>query len=202
MDSININLFIRIAFSAGDKTFIRPPVEKINVRRPKQISTQKNFTMFRRLNIISQVLRQQNIAYASTVAPKKKLIPLITCKHTQFNLVLDEHDGESDGSRPISEIKLASQNWQHYKAKGDHFIIHPVRDVIESNLKNSTDIHWFELDEQLTKNAIEKHDVEKMTVLQNEAINDIKLGKHVLIAAETGCGKVIDIFMLAVSCIS
>lgn len=149
--------------------------------------------MFRRLNIISQVLRQQNIAYASTVAPKKKLIPLITCKRTEFNLMLDEHDRESDGSRAISEIKLASQNWQHYKAKGDHFIIHPVRDVVESNLKNSTDIHWFELDEELTKNAIEKHDVEKMTMLQNEAINDIKLGKHVLIAAETGCGKVIDL---------
>lgn len=66
--------------------------------------------MFRRLNIISQVLRQQNIAYASTVAPKKKLIPLITCKRTEFNLMLDEHDRESDGSRAISEIKLASQN--------------------------------------------------------------------------------------------
>lgn len=106
--------------------------------------------------------------------------------------MLDEQKMQTDGSQEVTDIKLASQNWQHYKAKGDHFIIHPVRDVIESNLKNSTKIELFELNEQLTKNAIEKHDLEMVTMLQNEAINEIQQGQHVLIAAETGCGKVCE----------
>lgn len=152
-----------------------------------------NFAMFQRLNLINVVLSSQRIVHAST-STGKKLTPLITCKHTKYNLMLDEHKFQTDGSQEITDIKLASQNWQHYKAKGDHFIIHPVRDVIESNLKNSTNIELFELNEQLTKNAIEKHDIEKVTMLQNEAINEIQQGRHVLIAAETGCGKVCNHF--------
>lgn len=108
------------------------------------------------------------------------------------------HDENSVKSKPkkekteksLSEIELASKGWQHYKAKGDHFIIHPIRDVIESNLINSTNVEELELNEQLTKNMMDKHNIHKVTKLQREAIAEIGNKHNVLIAAETGCGKV------------
>jgi HrpA-like RNA helicase len=90
------------------------------------------------------------------------------------------------------EIELASKGWQHYKAKGDHFIIHPIRDVIESNLINSTNVEDLKLNEQLAKNLTDKHDIHKVTKLQREAIEQISEKHNVLIAAETGCGKVFE----------
>lgn len=95
------------------------------------------------------------------------------------------------GNRKIeSEIELASKGWQHYKSKGDHFILHPSRNVIDSNFVDSTDVDKLELNERLIQNLKEKHDIHKATKLQTDAINLIMDNKHVLIAAETGCGKV------------
>jgi hypothetical protein len=95
-----------------------------------------------------------------------------------------------DETQQPKEIELASKGWQHFKAKGDHFIIHPIRDVIKSNLENSMSVEELPLNEQLKKNLLEKHEISKVTKLQREAIEEIQ-GKHnVLIAAETGCGKV------------
>lgn len=137
---------------------------------------------------MQQVLKAQSIGY-STAAAATKPIPLITCKNTQFNLMYDESQKRKLPVKP-SEIVLASKGWQHYKSKRDHFIIHPIKNVIESNLANSTDIEKLDLNEQLIANAKEKHDVVKATKLQTDAIEEIGKGHNVLIAAETGCGKV------------
>lgn len=147
--------------------------------------------MFRRVNLINQLLKTQKIAFASTATQSKKPIPLITCKNTKFNLMLDAETKKPNATHgTTNEIELASKGWQHYKAKGDHFIIHPVRDVIESNLKDSKSVDELELNEQLKRNLHEKHDIVKVTKLQTDAIKMILEKKHVLIAAETGCGKV------------
>lgn len=147
--------------------------------------------MFRRVNLISRVLRTQNIAFASTATARKKPIPLITCKNTKFNLMIDENIQKSVASKNESnEIELASKGWQHYKAKGDHFIIHSSRNVIDSNLANAKRFDAFPFNKQLIKNLSEKHDIQKATKLQVESIECIMKGQHALIAAETGCGKV------------
>lgn len=147
--------------------------------------------MFQRVSLIGQLLRSQRIACASTAVAGKKPVPIITCKNTKFNLMSDG-DGsvEKVYARQGSEIELASKGWQHYKSKGDHFLIHPSRNVIDSNFTNSTDFESLELNEQLIQNLKEKHDIHKATKIQSDAIKQILNKKHVLIAAETGCGKV------------
>lgn len=143
--------------------------------------------MLRQVNLIKRVLRTQSIAFASTTASSKnKPIPLITCKNTKLNLML------KDVNKPkkSQEIELASKGWQHYKAKGDHFILHPVRNVVDSNLVNSKEFSELGLNEKLVQNINEKHDIKRATKLQVDAIEQLMQGNHALIAAETGCGKV------------
>lgn len=140
--------------------------------------------MFRQLNLVNRVIKSRSVASASTAAPKIKQIPIITCKNTKFNLYAGD---KIDSKAPL---ELASKGWQHYKSKGDNFTIHPSREVIESNLKDSVDFSELELNETLVKNLDEKHNIRKATKLQKEAIQEILQGNHVLIAAETGCGKV------------
>lgn len=89
-----------------------------------------------------------------------------------------------------NEHETASHGWQHYKSKGDHFTIHPVRDIIEANNLNSVDLSELNLNKRLISNINDKHDIYKATKLQAEAITKIKNNSNVLIAAETGCGKV------------
>ena len=141
-----------------------------------------------KISLLSHVIKTQRVACASLATAVKKSNPLITCKNTKFNLMSE--DIEKDYSKPGAEIELASKGWQHYKSKGDHFIIHPSRNVIDSNFKDSTDVDNFELNSQMIHNLKEKHDIHKATKLQTLAINKILKGEHVLIAAETGCGKV------------
>lgn len=144
--------------------------------------------MFRRVSLINQVLRSQKAAFASTPTPKKKpAIPLITCKNTKFNLM---HDVNNEAAIQGAEIELSSKGWQSNKAKGDHFTIHPSRNVTDSNLVNSTNVEDLGLNEQLITNLKEKHDIHKATKLQKDAIDQILERDNVLIAAETGCGKV------------
>lgn len=145
--------------------------------------------MFRRLNVIHKVLKSQSIVYKSTVASVVKPIPLITCKNTKFNFFQNDHPAETL-SESADEMELASKGWQHYKAKGDHFIIHAIKDVIDSNFKDSVNFADFEFNEQLLKNLSEKHGIEKATKLQKNVMDEMLMKKHVLIAAETGCGKV------------
>lgn len=110
------------------------------------------------------------------------------------------HDESSVMNKPkkgtSTEIELASKGWQHYKAKGDHFIIHPIRDVIDANSKNYTNVEDLEINEQLAKNLTDKHDIHKITKLQKESFDQISAKQSVLIAAETGCGKVLKNFWL------
>lgn len=140
--------------------------------------------MFRQLNLVNRVIKSRSVALASTAAQKSQPIPIITCKNTKFNLFA------GDDIDPKAPLELASKGWQHHKAKGDYFTIHPSREVIESNLKDSVDFSELELNETLVKNLDEKHGIRKATKLQKDAIAEILQGNHVLIAAETGCGKV------------
>jgi ATP-dependent RNA helicase DDX28 len=122
---------------------------------------------------------------ASNSTKTKKRIPLVTCKNKQLNLFLNEDRIKE------KEIVLASKGWQHYKAKGDHFTIHPTADASDI-LKDGKEFNSFGLEEKLVQNLEEKHDITIATKLQMNAMEEIFNDQHVLLAAETGCGKVIS----------
>lgn len=131
-------------------------------------------------------LKSRCLAFASTSAATKKRIPLITCKNSQFDLYLNEKKKRVENS---DEIILASKGWQHYKAKGDYFTIHPTA-LAEEVLAGAEEFSNFDLDQKLVKNLEEKHDITKATKIQVECMREIFNNQHVLLAAETGCGKV------------
>lgn len=133
-----------------------------------------------------KLLRVNRIACYSTAATKVeqlKPIPLITCKNTKFNLFLN------DVVDTKAEVALASKGWQHYKAKGDHFVIHPVKELDKSKSKSSKTFEQLELDQRIVENMRNVQDIVNPTVEQEEAINHVRKNEHVLLAAHTGCGK-------------
>lgn len=120
---------------------------------------------------------------ASTAAGQKKKIPLITCKNKKLDLYEGDKINKSE-----EEIVLASKGWQHYKSKGDFFTIHPTRDA-SNTLIDAPEFNTLGLNEQLVKNLDVKHDIIKATKLQINTMRQIFDNQHVLLAAETGCGK-------------
>lgn len=112
----------------------------------------------------------------------KKRIPLVTCKNKKLDLYV------GDRIKNQEDIVLASKGWQHYKSKGDYFTIHATKDASDV-LKNAPEYSSLGLNEQLVKNLDDKHDIYKATQLQLDAMHEILNKQHVLIAAETGCGK-------------
>ncbi|CAO1307948.1 unnamed protein product [Diamesa serratosioi] len=138
--------------------------------------------MLRTINL----LRVNRIACFSTAATKvdqRKQIPLITCKNPKFNLFLN------DVNNSKNEVFLASKGWQHYKSKGDHFIIHPVKEMEKSESKSSKTFEQLELDKRIVENMLNVQDISNPTIEQEEAINLVRRNEHVLLAAHTGCGK-------------
>lgn len=146
-----------------------------------QNKSQPSQKMLRKLNLLIQ-LKSNHTRWMSSKAAKR--LPIITCKNQELNLYLD------DKPKKPEDIVLASKGWQHYKSKGDFFTIHPQRDVLESNFKDATSIDDIDVNEQIVKNAKEKHSIEKVTKLQKNVVDLALQEKHVLIAAQTGCGKV------------
>lgn len=121
--------------------------------------------------------------YLSSVASKKGQFR-ITCKRPEFNLCINEQNKAGIG---FEKIDLASGGWQHYKSKGDHFILHPL--VAETNEFSEKSFEDLRLDERLIKNLKNRYDISTPTVIQAEAIPEILKRRHTLVAAETGCGK-------------
>lgn len=131
-----------------------------------------------------------SIACASSSASNKKRIPLITCQNKKFDLYLNDKRKKVETG---DEIPLASKGWQHYKAKGDHFIIHQTKSAHDI-LVGAKEYSQLGLDEKLVKNLEEKHDITNATQLQVNCMQELFNNQHVLLAAETGCGKVNPIF--------
>lgn len=122
---------------------------------------------------------------ASTLSATKKKIPLVTCKNKKLDYFLDDIPKKRSESEAI---ELASKGWQHYKSKGDFFTIHATREASDT-LKDAPDYSTLGLDKQLVENLDEKHDITKATKLQLDAMKEIFNNQHIILAAETGCGK-------------
>lgn len=133
-------------------------------------------SLFQNVNI----LIEPKLFYASAslkVKTKPRLI--ISCKRN----ACDFYDNQIFGK--FSEIPLASKGWQHNKAKGDYFIIHPN---LEDYDKPKIPLQEMGIHPKLIE-VLKSVEITNATSFQHEAIPVIQTGKHVLLAAETGCGK-------------
>ncbi|XP_053957535.1 probable ATP-dependent RNA helicase DDX28 [Anastrepha ludens] len=119
--------------------------------------------------------------------PKQK--PLICCKRTQFNLYVPAPEGSEFGTIP-----LASSGWKHYKAKEDFIIFNATvskADIQAEMLQiedflSGTNVC---LNDKLLENLSTDMKINAFTSIQARAIPKVYDSHHVLIAAETGCGK-------------
>lgn len=127
---------------------------------------------------------------ASTLSATKKKIPLITCKNKKLDFFLSDIPKKRNQAE---EIQLASKGWQHYKSKGDFFTIHATSEASDT-LKDAPEYSTIGLDKQLVKNLDEKHGITKASKLQLNAMKQIFNNQHIILAAETGCGKVLITF--------
>lgn len=133
--------------------------------------------------------------YKNVIKSKKPIIkhigePLITCRRPELNL----HRGDKiDESAKFGTIPLTSDGWHHYKSKGDFFLIHPdnsFEDITEKpEYKQPFD--KFDLNAELLMNLSSRLNMSQTTFIQHTAIPKVLAGRHVAIAAETGCGKTI-----------
>lgn len=116
--------------------------------------------------------------------------PLLTCLRPEFNLY---HGNKLNGNAAFGEIPLATDGWQHYKSKGDFFIIHPhpSPEDVTKDLKYKKSFDGFGFYPELVANLASRLNVEHTTFIQHETIPHILNKHHTLIAAETGCGKTI-----------
>lgn len=136
---------------------------------------------------LRKVLQSTNFrTYASK--PSIKVVtktPLITCKVSKFD---QYQETVIPQDAKFGSIPLASNKWNHFRAKGDHFTIHPTASDQFYTVadKSFTD---FELNEQIVKNLKLRLDVSNPSTIQCDAIPQILCKDHTLIAAETGCGK-------------
>lgn len=126
-------------------------------------------------------------ASASTQAATKKKIPLISCRNKKLDYFLDDVPKKRNEAEAV---ELASKGWQHYKSKGDFFTIHGTKEASDI-LKDAPEYSTLELDKQLIKNLDDKHDITRASKLQLDAMKEIFSNQHIILAAETGCGKVL-----------
>lgn len=142
--------------------------------------------MFKNLR---KVLQSTNFrAYASKPLIKNRAspkTPLISCKINKF----DQHlETVIPNDAKFGSIPLASSGWKNYKAKGDHFTIHPIAsEQIDTVAEKS--FADMKLDEQIIENLKLRLDVTSPSSIQCSAFPPMLRNDHTLIAAETGCGK-------------
>lgn len=122
-------------------------------------------------------------------APTKKQKPLISCKRTQFNLYIPAPEDSEFGSIP-----LASGGWKHYKSKDDIMIFNPTlsKADIQSEMQNIDEFlssNNISLNEKLMENLRNDLHINAFTNIQTKSMPKVYDSHHVLIAAETGCGK-------------
>lgn len=85
----------------------------------------------------------------------------------------------------FDEVPLISKGWNHNKSKNDSFTVHPVGTTNEQQLHSFDEMN-IHADLQ---NTLKQWGVHKATDLQFRAAPTILGENHVMLAAETGCGK-------------
>uniref|UniRef100_A0A1A9UNS1 RNA helicase n=1 Tax=Glossina austeni TaxID=7395 RepID=A0A1A9UNS1_GLOAU len=116
---------------------------------------------------------------------------LIECKRSEFNLY---NNSPGDAHVKFGILPLASSGWLHNKSKDDWFHIkatideksgHHKMQNVEEFFKNSGVV----VHKSLIDNLQTELEINQLTEIQCQAWHKLYNSNHVLIAAETGCGK-------------
>lgn len=123
-----------------------------------------------------------------TAFPRKQK-PLISCKRTQFHLYVPAPADSNFGTIP-----LATSGWKHYKSKDDFMVFNAIlsKADIQSEMVNLDEFlssNNISFNEKLMENLRNYLKIKALTNIQTKAIPKVYDSHHVLIAAETGCGK-------------
>ncbi|XP_055547677.1 probable ATP-dependent RNA helicase DDX28 [Wyeomyia smithii] len=131
-------------------------------------------------------------AYFASASPSASFAnnrsPVITAKKIQFNLFADELRVASGQNTKFGKLKLVSDGWRHRKSAGDFFILHPVKEAFQAHALSNVSFTQLSVRQQLIAN-LKTNGVLDPTAYQAEGIPAVLNGDHVLLAAETGCGK-------------
>ncbi|XP_043269447.1 probable ATP-dependent RNA helicase DDX28 [Venturia canescens] len=163
----------------------------------------------RNYRISSTFSQQQNVAEKYLDVPEEKLIdpekamnspekesnvpenkerePLIICKRPEFNF----YKGKTFSK--FETIPLASQGWHHLKSCGDYFTILPdYEDPGEDDdlHDDPRDFEHLGLHPKLVEN-LKSMNIHTPTEVQYLGIPKIMMNQHMVLSAETGCGKTI-----------
>nr|CAH7752991.1 unnamed protein product [Callosobruchus chinensis] len=141
-----------------------------------------------RINTFFKIICQGNSnksMYSTATTAKlktEKKKQIISCKRKAYDhytsTVYDKLDS----------VPLVSKGWTHSKSKGDFFVVNPVENRFEELQLpfKQLDIHNSFLD------VLQAEGITKATDFQQRAIEIIATGSHVMLAAETGCGKTVS----------
>lgn len=128
--------------------------------------------------------------YKNVIKPKKQIIkhtgePLLTCRRPEFDLYCGDKFVEN---AKFGSIPLTSDGWNHYKSKGDFFIIHPQNtgEDITQKPEYNHPFDEYDLHPELLINLSSRLNMPQTTYIQHKAIPVVLAKKHTLIAAETG----------------
>ncbi|KAF2904950.1 hypothetical protein ILUMI_01231 [Ignelater luminosus] len=132
--------------------------------------------------LFRQIKPIKTSALLTDLATKKlqKGALVISCKREEYNHYSNQRYNKFD------EVILASKGWNHSKAKGDYFTVHPNPEAYEESPRTALD--ELELDINL-KECLQAQNIHELTAFQTEAISVISQAKHAMLTAETGCGK-------------
>lgn len=106
---------------------------------------------------------------------------IISCKNLKLNHYLNM------GYEKFQEIPIASKGWTHPKSKGDFFTINPVAE----NEQEMVPFHLLNINSNLIE-VLKQRNIKKATSFQANTFALFNKDKHLLLAAETGCGKTIS----------
>ncbi|CAG9819641.1 unnamed protein product [Phaedon cochleariae] len=141
-----------------------------------------------RVNALCKNLIRPNFEFVfpySTALPKeKKKIGqlLISCKRKNLNHYSSIYYGNLD------EVPLASKGWSHSKARGDFLTVHPFPDEMH---ELTYSLREMGLNASMIE-ALKKEGIQRATEFQHRAFDVVRSGSHVMLAAETGCGKTLS----------
>ncbi|KAJ3646333.1 hypothetical protein Zmor_023925 [Zophobas morio] len=133
---------------------------------------------------VSTVCRNQTCTFSGL--PEMKPVEarcIISCKRKHLN----HHEHMIYNN--LDEIPLISKGWNHSKSKGDSFVIHRIESkCLEEEM---VPFNLLDIDSRLIE-ALSNRDIKKATSYQAKAIPLMNRDSHLLLAAETGCGKTIS----------
>lgn len=135
------------------------------------------------------VRRAASSAIVTAASATSRNSALITCKKKELNLTQNNYKPTKNAKLGSAAVPLASSGWAHRKSKGDFFILHPMASEVTAPMESFADLG---VDHKLGQTLQEQFKITSPTPFQVQSIPQMINNEHVVLAAETGCGKTLS----------